>query len=125
MLHERVVFLTVQITEEPWVQLLERLSLAKLGHGCWRMTIRYGFMDEPDVVKALELAGALGLEFEMMTTSFFLSREMVVPVAAVESGMSLWRERVFAAMARNAGNAADYFKLPTNRVIELGTKVEI
>jgi KUP system potassium uptake protein len=125
VLHERVVFLTVQITEAPWVPPLERLSLVKLGHGCWSMTLRYGFMDEPDVVKALELAGTLGLEFEMMSTSFFLSREMVVPVAAVESGMSLWRERVFAAMARNAGNAADYFKLPTNRVIELGTKVEI
>jgi KUP system potassium uptake protein len=125
VLHERVVFLTVQITEEPWVPLLKRLSLHKLGHGCWRMTLRYGFIDEPDVPKALELAGALGLEFEMMTTSFFLSREMVVPVAAVESNMPLWRERVFAAMARNAENAADYFKLPANRVIELGTKVEI
>ena len=125
VLHERVVFLTVQITEEPWVPSLKRMSLLKLGHGCWRMTIRYGFMDEPDVVKALEIAGTLGLDFDLMTTSFFLSREMVVPVAAVESGMSLWRERVFAAMARNAGNAADYFKLPANRVIELGTKVEI
>jgi len=125
VLHERVVFLTVQITEEPWVPLLNRLSLHKLGHGCWRMMLRYGFMDEPDVVKALELAGALGLEFELMSTSFFLSREMVVPVAAVESSMPLWRERVFAAMARNAENAADYFKLPANRVIELGTKVEI
>jgi KUP system potassium uptake protein len=125
VLHERVVFLTVQITEEPWVPLLKRLSLHKLGHGCWRMMLRYGFMDEPDVVKALELAGSLGLEFELMSTSFFLSREMVVPVAAVESKMSLWRERIFAAMARNAGNAADYFKLPANRVIELGTKVEI
>jgi KUP system potassium uptake protein len=125
VLHERVVFLTVQITEEPWVPPLERLSLLKLGNGCWRMMLRYGFMDEPDVVKALELAGTLGLEFELMSTSFFLSREMVVPVVTVESSMSLWRERVFAAMARNAENAADYFKLPANRVIELGTKVEI
>jgi KUP system potassium uptake protein len=125
VLHERVVFLTVQITEQPWVQPLDRMSLVKLGHGCWRMTLRYGFMDEPDVVKALEVADTLGLEFDLMTTSFFLSREMVVPSAAVESGMPLWRDRVFATMARNAGNAADYFKLPANRVIELGTKVEI
>ncbi|MSQ63713.1 MAG: potassium transporter Kup [Betaproteobacteria bacterium] len=125
VLHQRVVFLTVQIAEEPWVPLLKRLSLYKLGHGCWRMTLRYGFMDEPDVVKALDLAGSLGLEFELLSTSFFLSREMVVPVAAVESKMPLWRERIFAAMARNAENAADYFKLPANRVIELGTKVEI
>ncbi len=125
VLHERVVFLTVQITEQPWVQPLDRLALVKLGNGCWRMTLRYGFMDEPDVVKALEIASTLGLEFDLMTTSFFLSREMVVPSAAVDSGMPLWRDRVFAAMARNAGNAADYFKLPANRVIELGTKVEI
>jgi KUP system potassium uptake protein len=73
------------------------------------MMPRHGFMDEPDVVKALELAATLGLELELMSTSFFLSREMVVPVAAVESGMAPWRERVFATMARNAGNAADYF----------------
>ena len=125
VLHERVVFLTVLITEEPWVPFEKRVSLVKLGHGCWRMTVRYGFMNEPDVVRALEIAGTLGLDFDLMTTSFFLSREMVVPVAALDSGMSLWRERVFAAMARNAGNAADYFKLPANRVIELGTKVEI
>ena len=125
VLHERVVFLTVQITDQPWVPALERVQLIKLGHGCWRITLRYGFMDEPDVVKALEVARTLGLEFDLMTTSFFLSREMVVPVAAVESGMPHWRDRVFAAMARNAGNAADYFNLPANRVIELGTKVEI
>jgi KUP system potassium uptake protein len=125
VLHERVVFLTVQITEQPWVQPLDRMSLVKLGNGCWRLTLRYGFMDEPDVVKALEVASTLGLDFDLMTTSFFLSREMVVPSAAVESGMPHWRDRVFATMARNAGNAADYFKLPANRVIELGTKVEI
>ena len=100
------------------------MTVAKLGHGCWRMSVRYGFMNEPDIAQALEIAGALGLEFDMMTTSFFLSRESVVPVGQGE-GMALWRERLFAAMARNAGNAADYFKLPTNRVIELGTKVEI
>jgi KUP system potassium uptake protein len=125
VLHERVVFLTVQITEQPWVQALDRMTLVKLGNGCWRMTLRYGFMDEPDVVRALEVASTLGLEFDLMTTSFFLSRETVVPSATVDSGMPLWRDRVFAAMARNAGNAADYFKLPANRVIELGTKVEI
>jgi KUP system potassium uptake protein len=125
VLHERVVFLTVKITDEPWVPFEKRVELQKLGHGCWRMTVRYGFMNEPDVVRALEIAGTLGLEFDLMTTSFFLSREMVVPVPTLDSGMSLWRERVFAAMARNATNAADYFKLPANRVIELGTKVEI
>ena len=124
VLHERVVFLTADVTDEPWVPFEKRVALTKLGHGCWRMSLRYGFMNEPDIAQALEIAGTLGLEFDMMTTSFFLSRESVVPVGQGE-GMALWRERLFAAMARNAGNAADYFKLPTKRVIELGTKVEI
>jgi len=124
VLHERVVFLTAEVTEQPWVPFQDRVKLTKLGHGCWRMNVRYGFMNEPDVAHTLEIAATLGLEFEMMSTSFFLSRETVVPVAAIRE-MSLWRERLFAMMARNAGNAADYFKLPANRVIELGTKVEI
>jgi KUP system potassium uptake protein len=125
VLHERVVFLTAEVTEEPWVPFDKRVSIQKLGHGCWRMTVRYGFMNEPDVTRTLEIAATLGLEFDMMTTSFFLSRETVVPVTGKEGGMALWREKLFAMMARNAGNAADYFKLPINRVIELGTKVEI
>ncbi len=125
VLHERVVFLTAEVTDEPWVPFQERVKLAKLGHGCWRMNVRFGFMNEPDITQTLEIAGTLGLDFDMMTTSFFLSRETVVPVALTDSGMSYWREKLFAMMTRNAGNAADYFKLPTNRVIELGTKVEI
>ena len=125
VLHERVVFLTVEMADVPWVAFQKRVAVTKLGHGCWSMKVRYGFMNEPDVGQALEIAGTLGLEFDMMTTSFFLSRETVVPVATLPSAMAHWRERLFAAMARNAGNAADYFNLPTNRVIELGTKVEI
>jgi KUP system potassium uptake protein len=124
VLHERVVFLTADVTEEPWVPFQDRVRVAKLGHGCWRMNVRFGFMNEPDISQTLEIAATLGLEFDMMTTSFFLSRETVVPVAAA-GGMARWRERLFAMMSRNAGNAADYFKLPANRVIELGTKVEI
>jgi KUP system potassium uptake protein len=125
VLHERVIFLTVEVTDEPWVSFERRVEIDKLGHGCWRLLVRYGFMNEPDVVRALEIASSLGLEFDMMTTSFFLSRETVVPVPAAPSGMAFWREKLFAMLARNAGNAADYFKLPANRVIELGTKVEI
>ena len=124
VLHERVVFLTAEVTEEPWVSFDKRVAVVKLGHGCWRMKVHYGFMNDPDMAQTLAIAGTLGLEFDMMSTSFFLSRETVVPVSA-ESGMAPWREKLFAMMARNAGNAADYFKLPTNRVIELGTKVEI
>jgi len=125
VLHERVVFLTAEVTEEPWVPFQERVRLVKLGHGCWRMHVSFGFMNEPDITQTLEIASALGLDFEMMNTSFFLSRETVVPIESLPSGMAFWREKLFAMMARNAGNAADYFKLPINRVIELGTKVEI
>ena len=124
VLHERVVFLTAEVGEAPSVPEARRVEVADLGEGCWRMTVRFGFMEEPDIARALEVAGTLGLEFDLMTTSFFLSRESVVPTGQ-GNGMAHWRERLFAAMARNAGNAADYFKLPANRVIELGTKVEI
>ena len=116
--HERVVFLTVEFRDVPWVPFEERARVERLGHNCWRVRVRYGFMNSLDVMRALELCGALGLEFEPMETSFFLSREKIVPVA-------FWRDRLFAAMARNAGNVTDYFNIPTNRVIELGTRVEI
>jgi len=125
VLHERVVFLTVEIRDVPWVTFDERATVDRLGHGCWRVRLRYGFMNRPDVMRALEVCGAFGLEFDMMETSFFLSRQQVVPGAGGPSRMARWRERMFAAMARNAGNVTDYFNIPTNRVIELGTRVEI
>ncbi len=124
VLHERVIFLTVEIHDVPWVPFEDRVEMKRLGHGCFLLTVRYGFMNRPDVPNALAIAAAQGLEIEMMETSFFLSRETVVPVSTTE-GMALWRERLFAAMARNAGNAADYFNIPANRVIELGTRIEI
>jgi KUP system potassium uptake protein len=86
--------------------------------------VRYGFMNRPDVVRALELCGALGLEFDMMQTSFFLSRQLIVATEG-GPGMALWRDRLFATMARNAGNITEYFNIPPNRVIELGTRVQI
>jgi KUP system potassium uptake protein len=125
VLHERVVFLTVETHDVPWVPFEDRVECDRLGNGCWQVTVRYGFMNRPDVVRALDMCGALGLEFDMMQTSFFLSRQQVVPTAGGPLAMALWRERMFAAMARNAANVTDYFNIPTNRVIELGTKVEI
>ncbi|HEX5476507.1 MAG TPA: potassium transporter Kup [Burkholderiales bacterium] len=125
VLHERVVFLTVETRDVPWVPFSERVKCDRLGHGCWRVRVRYGFMNRPDVTRALDLCGDLGLDFNLMETSFFLSREKIVPVAGNSSGMAHWRERMFAAMARNAGNITDFFNIPTNRVIELGTRVEI
>ncbi|MDA8108465.1 MAG: potassium transporter Kup [Betaproteobacteria bacterium] len=125
VLHERVVFLNVMITDEPWVPFGERASVARLGHGCFRVIVRFGFMNRPDVVQALELCKGQGLAIDMMQTSFFLSREKIVPVGGNVDGMALWRERMFAAMARNAGSITDFFNIPTNRVIELGTRIEI
>jgi len=125
VLHERVIFLTVEIRDVPWVSFTDRVTSEKLGHGCWRVRMRFGFMNRPDVMRGLELCGALGLEFDMMDTSFFLSRQQIVPASGGAATMARWRERMFAAMARNAGNVTDYFNIPTNRVIELGTRIEI
>jgi len=125
VLHERVVFLTVEIRDVPWVSFKERVVCQRLGHGCWRVRVNYGFMNRPDVTRALDLCADSGLKFDLMQTSFFLSREKVVPTAGGIASMARWRERMFAAMARNAGNITDFFNIPTNRVIELGTRVEI
>jgi KUP system potassium uptake protein len=124
VLHERVVFLTVEVEDVPWIPFSERILCDSLGHGCWRVRLRYGFMDRPDVTRALELCSALGLEFDNMETSFFLSRQKIVPTHG-GIGMAFWRDRLFAAMARNASNVTDYFNIPTNRVIELGSRVQI
>ncbi len=124
-LHERVVFLTVEFRDLPWVPFEERVLCERLGNNCWRVRVRYGFMNPPDVMRALEVCGALGLEFEPMATSFFLSREKIVPGARGAGSMARWREHLFAAMARNAGNVTDYFNIPSNCVVELGTRVEI
>jgi KUP system potassium uptake protein len=123
-LHDRVVFLTIEFREVPWVPFEERLVCERLGGNCWRVRVRYGFMNRPDVTRALEHCGAFGLDIDAMETSYFVSRQRVVPSAG-PGGMALWRERIFAAMARNAGNVTDYFNIPANRVIELGTRVLI
>jgi KUP system potassium uptake protein len=124
-LHERVVFLTVEFRDVPWVPFEERVVLERLGHQCWRVRVRYGFMNPPDLLRALEVCGALGLEFNLMETSFFLSREKIVPAERGAFSMARWREHLFSAMARNASNVSDYFNIPANCVVELGTRVEI
>jgi len=125
VLHERVVFLTVEVTNVPWIDMNDACEVQDLGNNCYRVIIHFGFMNQPDIIQALKACEAKGLKFNIMETSFFLSREKIVPVAAVASGMPMWREHLFAAMARNAGTAVDHFNIPTNRVIELGTQVEI
>ena len=123
VIHERIVFLTVIFKDIPWVPFNERVTVEPLGHHCYRIKLYFGFMNSPDVPQALALCRDRGLEFNMMETSFFLSRETVIPSAGDE--MAMWRERLFAAMVRNAGSIVNYFSLPPNRVIELGTQVEI
>lgn len=123
VLHERVVILTVMYIETPWILKEHRISVKPLVENCYQITVRYGFKDEPNLPYALELCEPHGLVFEPLKTSYFLSREIVVPSPG--SGMASSRERLFAAMARNASNAAEYFKLPANRVLELGARIEI
>ncbi|RZT05706.1 KUP system potassium uptake protein [Duganella sp. CF402] len=123
VLHERVVFLTVHIIEEPYVAEAEQVKVTDLGHQCYQVSVYYGFKDEPDIPRALQLCECLGLPFEMMETSFFIARQTVI--SSPGSGMATWREHLFVAMSRNARGAADYYQIPPNRVIELGTQVEI
>jgi KUP system potassium uptake protein len=123
VLHERVVFLTVVTRNVPWVAPPERIAVEPLSRGFYRLRVDFGFMDRPDVSAMLDLCKDHGLAFDLMQTTFFLSRTTVIPTR--REGMALWRERLFAAMARNARTAADYYNIPTNCVIELGTKIEI
>ena len=125
VLHEQVVFLTIEFREVPWVAQEERVHIELLAPGCHRVTARYGFMNQPDVADVMERVADRGLDINPMTTSYFVSRQKIVPVAGRASGMALWRDRLFAAMARNASDITDYLNIPANRVVELGTRVEI
>ncbi|WP_206952067.1 potassium transporter Kup [Trinickia acidisoli] len=123
VLHQRVVFLTVVTKEVPRVPESDRVMVQPLCPGCFRATITYGFTDEVDLPRTLEACKVEGFRFEPSETSWFLSRAAVVPKSG--HGMALWRERLFAVMLHNVGNIAAFFKLPANRVIEVGTQVEI
>ena len=123
VIHERVVVLTVQIQDEPVVDPERRCEMQDLGQGFYRLILRYGFVEEMDVPAALTQASICGGPFDMMQTSFFLSRQTLLPSA--KPGMALWREKLFAWMLRNAATAMEFFRLPTNRVVELGSQVEI
>ena len=124
VLHEKNVFLTVEFADVPSVPSGRRVVSERLADDCWRVTARYGFMERPDVALALELCAPEGLQLDPMEVTYFLSREKIVP-RTTEGGIAQWRDRVFATMARNAGSITDFFNIPTNRVVELGTRVEI
>ena len=123
VLHERVVFLTVHIREEPWVPPQEQVRIVELGHNCYQLNVQYGFKDEPDIPGILRQCAGLGLTFEMMETSFFIARQTVISTPG--RGMAPWREHLYVMMSSNARAAADYYQIPPNRVIELGTQIEI
>ena len=125
VLHDRNVFLTVEFEDVPWVPEAESISCENMGNDCWRVMARYGFMNGPDVSEALERCGPYGLEVDPNEVSWFLSREKIVPSARERNAFSRWRFRLFAAMARNAGTVTDFFGIPTNRVVELGTRVAL
>lgn len=123
VLHARNVLLKVHFTEEPWVPKEQRVQVTALPGDFWQVHVEYGFKDEPDIPAALALCASQGLEIDPFQVSYFLSRELVVPSGS--AGMSPWRSRMFSAMTRNAGSAADYFRLPNNCVIELGSRVQL
>ncbi|AKM10579.1 potassium transporter Kup [Croceicoccus naphthovorans] len=123
VLHERVVILTVNIAEEPYVDQGRRVEIKDLGDGFFRMVLHYGFMEETDIPAALKQVDKCGGMFDMMQTSFFLSRQTLLP--SEKPAMMLWREKIFSWMLRNAATAMEFFRLPTNRVVELGSQVRI
>jgi len=123
VLHERNVLLTVIVEDKPYVTKGNRLLIDDMGKGFYRLRLFYGFMETPDIPSALEQCAKQGLSFDMMNTSFFISHAVIV--AGAKPSMMKWRKRLFVALSRNAMNAAEFFNIPTNRVIEMGTRIEI
>ncbi len=123
VVHERLVLLTVTPEEIPRLEDRERVTVHDLGHNTWRIVVRYGFTENPDLPHALALCEPRGLSFEMMDTTFFLGRATLIPTT--RAGMALWREKLFAGLFRNATRPMEFFRIPYNRVVELGTQVEL
>ncbi|AVO33647.1 potassium transporter Kup [Ottowia oryzae] len=123
VLHEQNLFVTVRSHEVPWIGMDKRLQVDALGHDCWQIIVHYGFKNDQDLPKALALLSGRGIKLNPMSTSYFLSRDIVTPTLG--SGMMLWREKLFAQMHHSATAAAEFLNLPSNAVVELGSKVEI
>jgi KUP system potassium uptake protein len=123
VLHERVVFLTIFTGDIPAIPVEDRIEIRSLGCDFFQIVGHYGFKEDPDVPELLDECGRRGFVFEMMETSFFVSRETLI--ATVAPGMALWRERLFVSMSKNATKASEFFRVPSNRVVELGTQVEL
>ena len=123
VLHEQVILLTLVNEEIPQVPKEERIEVQPMGKGFYRVIAHYGFMQQPGVPDVLERSRAKGLDLDLMRTSFFLSRETLIP--SKRPGMALWREKLFALMSRNAVRPTDFFRIPVNRVVELGMQVKL
>jgi KUP system potassium uptake protein len=123
VLHEQNVVLTLITENTPRVATADRVSIEPLGKSFLRVLLRFGFMETPNIPKALAIARKQGLSFDIMSTSFFLSRRVVRPDP--RSGMPIWQDRLFIILARNADDASSYFQLPTDRVVEIGTQVTV
>jgi len=124
VLHQSVIFLTIQTEDVPHVSAQQRVQLEKLREGFHRVIARYGFMEDPNVPEVLEQCRPLGLQLDWMNTTFFLSRETII-ASKSPRGMALWREKLFAFLSRNAQRPTDFFRIPANRVVELGMQVEM
>jgi KUP system potassium uptake protein len=123
VLHEKNVVMTVRSVDVPRVSVDERVTIAPLGDSFWRVTATYGYMETPNIPRGLALLRKLGFKFDIMATSFFLSRRSIRP--ATRSGMPLWQDKLFIALARSASDATDFFQIPTGRVVEVGTQVTV
>ncbi len=123
ILHERVVLMTIKTADKPFVKISKQVETQDLGKNFSRIIVTYGFMQNPDVPRALKLCEAHGMTFDMMSTTFYLARESVVPAA--KSSFTFWRAHIFRLMSKNATSATDFFKIPANRVVELGTQIAI
>ena len=123
VLHRQNLFVTVRSHEVPWIGLSKRIEIEPLHHDCWQVIVNYGFKNDPDLPKALEQLKVHGADLDPMSTSYFLSRDIVIPT--IGGGMANWREKLFAQMHLNASAAAEFLKLPNNSVVELGSKIEI
>jgi KUP system potassium uptake protein len=123
ILHEHNIILTIVTTDTPRTNDEERIEITPISDRFTRVAIRFGFMEDPNVPKALAVARKQGLSFDIMSTSFFLSRRSLK--ASAQSGMPAWQDRLFIALARSANDATDFFQIPTGRVVEVGTQVAV
>jgi KUP system potassium uptake protein len=123
VLHEKNVILTIETAGTPRVPTAKRVQIEPVGKTFSRVRLRFGFMETPNVPRALALARKLGWQFDIMSTSFFVSRRALRP--ATKSGMPRWQDRLFIRLTRIADDATDYFHIPTGRVVEVGTQVTI